>query len=131
MPADRLVPDVHFTTRPYRQADQNSRHCHPGDQRDPHRRSDQDTQLPQDLLLTAPRFLAPERATTRAQIVQIAYFLHAQPAELAATDGAGDVITAAVVHFNDERLALGTALDLLLGQVGEDGLVGGCGEVGL
>lgn len=45
--------------------------------------------------------------------MQVRNFLHAQPAELAATYGAGHVITAAVVHFDDVGTAAWTWLDVI------------------
>ncbi len=48
--------------------------------------------------------------------MQVADLLHAEPAELAAAHRARDVVAAAVVHFDDEREALGAAFDLLFVQ---------------
>lgn len=45
--------------------------------------------------------------------MQVGYFLHAQPAELAAADGAGHVITAAIVHLDDVGGTAWTWLDVI------------------
>lgn len=45
--------------------------------------------------------------------MQVRDFLHAEPAELAAADGARHVVAAAVVHFNDVRGAARTRLDVV------------------
>ena len=45
--------------------------------------------------------------------MQVGDLLHAEPAELAATHGAGHVITAAVVHLNDVGAAARTRLDVI------------------
>lgn len=43
-------------------ADDHGRYSNAGDESDANRSSDQGSQLPQDLLLPAPRLLSPERA---------------------------------------------------------------------
>lgn len=45
--------------------------------------------------------------------MQVGDLLHAEPAELAAADGAGHVVTAAVVHLDDVGAAAGAGLDVI------------------
>ena len=45
--------------------------------------------------------------------MQVRDLLHAQPAELTAADGAGHVVTAAVVHLDDVGGAAGARLDVV------------------
>ena len=47
------------------------------------------------------------------QVVQVRDLLHAEPAELAATDSAGHVVTAAVVHLDDVSAAPRARLDVI------------------
>lgn len=47
------------------------------------------------------------------EVVQVGDLLHAEPAELAAADGAGHVIAAAVVHLDDVGAAAGAGLDVV------------------
>lgn len=45
--------------------------------------------------------------------MQVGDLLHAEPAELAAADGAGHVVAAAVVHLDDVGAAAGAGLDVI------------------
>ena len=45
--------------------------------------------------------------------MQVRDLLHAEPAELAATDGAGHVIAAPIVHLDDVGTTAGTGLDVI------------------
>lgn len=45
--------------------------------------------------------------------MQVGDLLHAEPTELAATDGAGHVITAAIVHLDDVSATARTGLDVI------------------
>ena len=93
--AARLVADVDFAAGPDGQADEDGGGGDAGDEGDAHGRANQDAQLPEDLLLAAPRLLAPEGAARRAQVVQVADLFHAQPAEFAAAHGTCYVVAAA------------------------------------
>lgn len=90
------------------------RHGDTGDQGNPERGPHQRSQLPQELLFARPWLLAPEGAAGRAQVVQIADLLHAQPAELGPADGTDHVVAGTVVHLDDQHLAPGTWLDVVL-----------------
>lgn len=53
--------------------------------------------------------------------MQVGDFLHAEPTELTATDGAGHVITASIVHLEDVRRAARAWFDVVtLGRQVED-----------
>lgn len=52
----------HLSANVNRDADDHGGHGDAGDEGDANRSSDQSSQLPQDLLLPAPRLLSPERA---------------------------------------------------------------------
>lgn len=45
--------------------------------------------------------------------MQVRDLLHAEPAELAAADGAGHVVAAPVVHLDDVSAAARTGLDVI------------------
>lgn len=45
--------------------------------------------------------------------MQVRDLLHAEPAKLTATHGAGHVVTTAIVHFDDVSSAAGTWLDVI------------------
>ena len=45
--------------------------------------------------------------------MQVRDLLHAEPAELTATDGAGHVVTTAVVHLDDVSSTAWTRLDVI------------------
>lgn len=47
------------------------------------------------------------------EVVQVRDFLHTQPAKLAATHGAGHVITAPIIHLDDVGATSGTGLDVI------------------
>lgn len=47
------------------------------------------------------------------EVVQVGDLLHAEPAELAAADGAGHVIAAAIVHLDDVGATAGAGLDVI------------------
>lgn len=47
------------------------------------------------------------------EVVQVGDLLHAEPAELAAADGAGHVVAAPVVHLDDVGAAAGAGLDVV------------------
>ena len=62
-----LVLDVELAAHPHWDSDDHGRYSDTSEQRDADRCSNQRAQLPQDLLLATPRFLAPERAARRTE----------------------------------------------------------------
>ena len=103
----------YLATRPDGQTDENGGHSDARYERDAHWRAYQRAQLPQDFFLARPWLFAPECAARGRQVVQIADFFHAEPAEFAAAHRARDMIAGAVVHFDDERLTFRTPFYLL------------------
>ena len=54
-----------------------------------------------------------KREISVPEVVQVGDLLHAEPAELTAADGAGHVVTAAVVHLDDVGTTARAGLDVI------------------
>ncbi|CAN7948133.1 unnamed protein product, partial [Ixodes pacificus] len=106
---------AHLAADPNRDADDDGGHRDARDEGNSHGGPHEHAQLPEDLLLAAPGLLAPEGATrgTGEGRGTVRNLLHAEPAELCATQAARHVVAGAVVHLDDEHLAAGAVLDVV------------------